>query len=227
MQNKTLTRVWLHLLLGCLFMVFSGLAYRLTAKQLDVMANAPVLPKVAFSEFPYEFGQWRGTELPLSETVLDVANNEDYISRRYWNERGDMDVTFYLAYTSIPVNMDGHRPTVCYVGSGWLHEGTEEVELEPLVGSAVTVLIHKFRKPMSSFPDISVLNYYIVSGQATTDYKAFSGLKYRRIVRDRKQPRYVAQVQISSTSPTAPVEFARQIVPMIWHYMPELEVSEE
>lgn len=226
MQNEGLMRLWFHLGVGCLLMVFSGLAYRLTAKQLDLLAQSPVLRKVLFSGFPYEAGPWMGEELPLDETVLKVANNEDYISRRYWNAERDMEVTFYIAYTSKPINMDGHRPTVCYAGNGWLHEETKEVEVDPVYGDGVAALLHTFRRPMSSFPKVYVLNYYIVSGQVTTDHRAFGGLRYRRVIQSSNNPRYVAQVQISSTSSTAALEFARQVAPMVWSYLPDLNSRE-
>jgi EpsI family protein len=220
MLTKRIATLWCYLLLGCLFLMVSGATHRLMARKLAILSESPPVRNVPFSGFPYTIGPWVGSELPLSETVVEVAGNDDYLSRRYVNAADDMEVTLYLAYTSTPVNMEGHRPQVCYVGSGWIHEGTDPLEIEPVYGPAIQVLMHHFRKPMSSFPEVAVLNYYIVSGQATTDHKAFSGLRYRRIIQSGSRPRYVAQVQISSTSEAAATAFARRIIPLVWNYMP-------
>ena len=221
MQNKVIIKIWLHLVLGCLILLVSSVIFNFAAKDLDAAADIPVFPKVPFSNFPSGLGQWQGTELPISETVLQIANNDDYLSRRYRNIREDIEVTFYLAYTATPVNMSGHRPAVCYVGSGWLHEGTEKTEIEFSSGKKIPCLIHRFRKPMSSFPDIYVLNYYIVNGQVTIDHNAFAGLKFRRLIQSKDQPRYVVQLQISSSSPKVAIAFAETVSPLIWAYLPQ------
>ena len=225
MQKKEIKKIWRYLLSGCLIVSLFGIAYRLAAQKLDISSDTPVFTKVPFADFPYEISYWRGTELPISETILKVANNDDYISRRYWNIQSNQEVTLYLAYTVTPVSMEGHRPRVCYVGSGWVHESTKEVTVDPLRGKAITCLIHRFRKPMSSLSDIYVLNYYIVSGNVTTDHRAFSGLRYRRITQSKHEPRYVAQIQISSISSDAAESFAKQIAPMIWDYLPARPLS--
>ena len=221
---RTVYRIWFALFSGCILLILSGIAYRLFALQLDALAKEPMAPAVPFSSFPYSIGSWSGYEVPLSEVVLEVSGNEDHLNRRYLNRENPAEVNLYLAYTSQPRTMLGHRPLVCYVNSGWQHEGTEEITIMTADGGQLTTLLHKFRLPLA-VSGINVINYYYVNGSLTTDHNEFFRLKFRSIQNSKQHPRYVIQVQVSSFSEKAAIDFAREIAPLVLVHLPEAKAA--
>ncbi len=207
-------------LLACVLLLGAGYGYRYAAVRLDALAKAPLLPSVPLSSFPYRVGQWEGEDQALSETTLQVAGNDDYVNRSYRLSGADSVVSFYAAYTSQPRTMRGHRPDVCYVGAGWMLEQTEQRQIQTADGQTIPVLLHYFRKPPPDLTRLIVLNYYLINGQTTADYRAFSGLRWRLPSLSREQVRYVAQVQVASTSATAAISFAAVAAPLVESYMP-------
>ena len=85
--------------------------------------------------------------MPISETVLKVAGNDDYLSRFYVNPKVQAGATLYVGYTAEPRRMLGHRPQVCYVGSGWVHDYTNQEVIRTAKGKEQDCLIHRFYKP--------------------------------------------------------------------------------
>lgn len=217
---KLYKTVWFSTFLSCAVLLTAGYAYRKAAQRLDVLVKEPILPVIPLSVFPYEIGSWEGEDQPLRETVLEVAGNDDYLSRSYRNRDLNHYVNLYVAFTSQPRNMLGHRPRVCYPGAGWVHDRTDNQEIALNQDQMLPVLLHYFHKPFMEQTRIIVLNYYIINGRITRDYEDFSGIRWRLPTLSRKQIRYVAQVQISSTSVTAVQSFAAEIAPLIQPFMP-------
>ena len=177
--------------------------YRLFAERLDAQSSVSVLPSIPLQDFPYQIGPWEGVDVPISETVLKVAANDDYISRLYVDRSRNMKVTLYVAYTAEPRRMLGHRPMVCYVASGWIHDGTQQAQIETLAGQEIPCLVHRFHKPGLNYQDTVVANYYVVNGTLTSDHKSFSGIRWRRPKVTNGRPDYVAQIQMMSDSEQA------------------------
>lgn len=223
MSSPKQIRFWPAILISIILLVISGYTYRLYAKKLDALTHSPLLPQIPLSQFPLDIGFWKGMDVPLSDTVLKVAANEDHISRRYRNEQTQAEVNLYLAYTSQPRNMLGHRPRVCYVNSGWIHEDTKNILIHPAAEETTGCLLHTFLKQDNNSIRLSVLNYYILNGQVTTDHNLFSGLRYRSLRSTRKNPRYVAQIQVNSRSSREATAFTELIEPLILSYMPEIK----
>lgn len=210
---------WFSVFLSCVTLLTAGYAYRKTAEHLDALK--PMLqPAIPLSVLPYEIGSWEGKDQPLRETVLAVAGNDDYVNRSFVNRDLSSYVNLYVAFTSQPRNMLGHRPRVCYVGSGWIHDSTEEHEIVTEEGQVIPVLIHYFHKPFPEQTRVIVLNYYIINGRITRNHEDFSGIWWRVPTFSRKKIRYVAQVQVSSTSATAVLSFAAEVAPIIQPFMP-------
>jgi len=211
---------WFSVFLSCVVLLTAGYAYRVTARHLDALVKEPILPAIPLSVIPYQIGTWEGEDQPLSETILEVAGNDDYINRSYQDSDTGLYVNLYVAFTGQPRNMLGHRPRVCYVGAGWVHDGTEQQEIVLEQGEVIPVLLHYFHKPTPEKTRVVVLNYYLINGTVTSDYRDFSGIVWRLPTFSRKQIRYVAQVQVSSTSATAVRAFAPDIAPLIRSFMP-------
>ena len=217
---KLFKSVWFHVFLACSLLLLSGYVYKKAALRLDALVKKPIPPTAPLSTFPYEAGSWRGQDQPLRETVLQVAGNDDYINRSYHNQELDYYVNLYVAFTSQPRNMLGHRPQVCYPGAGWVPDNIEKQDLELDSGKIIPVLIHTFHKPTPEQTRVVVLNYYIINGTVTSDHRDFSGIQWRLLTLSRKRVRYVAQVQISASSATAVLAFAKEIAPLLQPFMP-------
>ena len=117
--------------------------------------------------------------------------------------------------------MQGHRPQVCYVGGGWIHDSTAPSKVISLSGRTIPCLIHRFHKPAPQNDEIVVLNFYILNGQLTADESGFSSVGWRtpNIVGD--PARYVAQVQISSVLENSVRKAARDMTDLILDFFPD------
>ena len=207
--------------IAILTLLGSRYLYRFLGDFLKAQSSHRILPVIPLSQFPYYVGPWEGVDVPISGTVLKVAANDDYLSRSYVDPVKHLQCTIYVAYTSEPRRMLGHRPRACYVGSGWVHDRTEERILGMSNGREVPCLVHRFHKGGLDYQDVVVLNYYIINGSITSDHKQFSGLRWRRPRMSQRRVDYVAQVQISSVSEAAIESMARDLTEEILRYFPE------
>jgi len=199
--------------LAVLALLLSGAAYRVMASRLKLITGTQVKLPVALSNFPLEVGGWVGRDVPISETVQRVAGNDDFVNRLYVKEMEELWANVYIAYSARPRNMLGHRPQVCYVGGGWVHDGTQKSEFTTNLGRRVPCLVHRFHRPAPETEEIVVLNFYVVNGQFTNDESVFSGLGWRTPNIGGNPARYVAQVQIGS----ALIRTARS---ELWSFIP-------
>jgi EpsI family protein len=199
-------------LAAALLLLLSDRGYQVLEQRFSAFAGMQVMPKIPFEYFPRSIGGWEGQDVPISETVLKIAANDDYVCRRYYHAEKQLSASLYIAYTGQPQRMLGHRPQVCYVGSGWTHDGSRQEGLTTPEGRELDVLVHRFSKKGLAEQHIWVLNYYVVNGLVTSDHGAFSGLKWRRPQVRNGRAGYVAQVQISSTSEQAASALSDQIL---------------
>ena len=216
-NKKTIGIAWA---LAMVLLVVVGICYRLMATKMNVIVTTPIKLDVPLSEFPMRIGQWIGRDVPLSETILEVAANDDFLSRLYVNESNNQWANVYIAYTARPRTMLGHRPQVCYPANGWTHENTEHVQVISNSGRKIRCLLHNFQKPTSESEEIIVLNYYIVNGRLTDDENVFSGLGWRTPNINGNVARYVAQVQISSLQEMSVRSAAKDFTDLVLGYFP-------
>jgi len=206
-----------------LFFLGSGVLYRLFAERLNALSLVSVLPAIPLQDFPYQIGPWEGVDVPISETVLKVAANDDYVSRLYVDRNRNMKASLYVAYTAEPRRMLGHRPMVCYVASGWIHDGTQQDQIETLAGQEIPFLVHQFHKPGLAYQDAVVVNYYVVNGTLTADHKSFSGIRWRRPKITNGRPDYVAQIQTMSDSEQASRSLAIELSDYLLRHFHKIE----
>ncbi|NLK40762.1 MAG: exosortase-associated EpsI family protein [Planctomycetes bacterium] len=216
----SLSRAILLGLLGLVIIAGAGAYYHHLAHQYSILADAPLLPSIPLENFPLEWGNWQGHDVPISETVLKVAGVDDYISRYYVNPELKSGVSLYVGYTAEPRRMLGHRPRVCYVGSGWIHGHTHTETLRTKQGNTLECLIHRFYKTGLDYEEVFVLNYYVFNGQLTTDHTLFDGLRWRRPKEIDGRLAYVAQVQISGATEQSVRLFAQDAADELMTYMP-------
>jgi hypothetical protein len=209
-------------LIALAIMLVSGLIYRDLYLKLDKQLSQPVKLPVPLSAFPIELGSWVGQDVPISETVQEVAGNDDFINRFYRNTDNQYGVSLYVAYSARPRYMQGHRPTACYVGGGWDHEGTDHKTLKTISQQEIACMIHRFHRIIPYDQTIYVLNFYLVNGQITLDEKRFSGIASRGPNLKADPARYVAQIQIMSQAEAAVLQAGQDIVDTIMRYFPDI-----
>jgi len=206
-------------------LILSGVAYRVLASRLQLIADTPVRLPVPLSAFPSEIGSWVGTELPIPTTAREYMEKnfaDDFFSRRYINSINKAWADVYVVYcSSRPGGILGHQPRICYPGFGWVHDGTERSRFVSRAGQEVPCLMHRFHKPEPAQEQTIVLNFYILNGQITADESDFSGPFGRRPNIARDPARYVAQVQISSILENSIRAAAENMTDLILDYLPD------
>ena len=209
------------ILLAIAILIASGFVYRYTEKKYGKDSLREVVLPVPLNEFPLLVGNWEGLDIPLSDAVQKVAGNDDFVNRQYINKSENKWASFYLAYTGQPRNMIGHRPSICYVGAGWIHDNTEITEFESKHGIKYPCLIHHFSRPKPDSTSVVVLNYYILNGTPTNKESEFNSLSFRLPNIDGEIAKYVAQIQVSSSVKSSVLEFAALTADDIIKYLPD------
>src|SRR2546426_4034673 len=116
----------------------------------------PILTKKPFAEFPLTIGErWKGKELGLDQTILDVLKLSDYMMRGYVLQPGRTDqregksapVWLYVGfYQSQRTGSTYHSPKNCLPGAGWQFVEADHAAVPVPGGTFITlnkVLIEK------------------------------------------------------------------------------------
>ena len=212
----------LVLLLAFVLLISAGVAYRILASRLEIVTSTAISLPVPLSAFPMQIGNWQGKDVPIPENIQRVAGNDDFLNRVYINETTNQWANIYIAYSGRPRNMLGHRPDICYVGGGWVHDSTDESSFVSSYGRDYTCLIHRFHMPAPRTDQIVVLNYYILNGQITADDSGFSGVSMRTPNIAGDPARYVTQIQISSALENATRSLAYDAADIVMKYFPDV-----
>ena len=215
--------IWFACLLAVVLLLSSGITYRILAAHLELIADTPINLPVPLSEFPTKVGNWTGEDVPIPESTQRAAQNDDFLNRLYLNTSNNEWTNVYIAYTARPRTMLGHKPQICYVGSGWVLDHTEEMEIISRTGRNIPCLIHYFHTPTPKYEERVILNYYIVNGQITNDESGFSGLGWRTPNISGNIARYVTQIQISSAFENSIISAAKDLTELILDYFPDAE----
>lgn len=209
------------LILSIILVALSGVAYRVLASRLKSIVGVPIELPVPLSAFPMQVDSWVGKDVPIPANIQRIAGNDDFLNRLFINEPNKQWANVYVAYSARPRTMQGHRPRVCYVGGGWIHDSTEQSQVFSKTGMAVPCLIHRFHKPAPENTEIVVLNFYILNGQLTCDESGFSGVAWRTPNIAGNAARYIAQVQISSVLENSVLAAAKDMTDLILDYFPD------
>jgi hypothetical protein len=207
--------------ISIVLVMLSGVTYRALASRLKTVVGTAIELPVPLSDFPMQVDSWAGKDVPIPANIQKVAGNDDFLNRLYINESDRQWANVYVAYSARPRTMSGHRPQVCYVGGGWIHDSTEQSQVFTNSGFAVPCLIHRFHKPAPDNTEIVVLNYYILNGQLTNDESGFSGVSWRTPNIGGNAARYIAQIQISSVLENSVCSAAKDFTDSILDYFPD------
>jgi hypothetical protein len=213
--------VWIVWMLAILLLLCAGIVYRVTAKQMNLVFDTSIKLPYPLSTFPTEVGNWSGKDVPIPYNIQRIAGNDDFLNRLYTNEMTKEWANIYIAYSARPRTMLGHKPEVCYVGSGWILDSTESSKVISASGTTIPCLVHRFHKPAPDDIKVVVLNFYILNGQITSDESSFSGLGWSAPNIAGNPARYVAQVQISSTVENYTRVVAKDMTGLILEFLPD------
>jgi hypothetical protein len=207
--------------IAILLLVTSGITYRVLAYRLNLVVSTPVKLPVPLSSFPKQIGHWSGENVPIPKNIQLVARNDAFLNRLYTNKSNNQWANVYIAYTAHPRTMLGHRPQICYVAGGWVHESSNQTSVTSSEGREFPCLLHRFHRPYPETEATVVLNFYIVNGQITSNEGVFSGVGWRTPNINGDPARYVTQVQISSVFENSIRSIARDIAEVILDYFPD------
>ena len=210
--------VWI---LAVLLLVSSGITYRVLASRLKLVVDTPIELPVPLSAFPMQVGHWAGKDVRIPPNIQRAAGNDAFLNRLFINKMSNQWANIYIAYTAHPRTMLGHRPQICYVAGGWVHDGTEFTNETSIADRAIPCLLHRFRRPSPETEEIVVLNFYIVNGRLTSDERVFSGVGFRTPNIDGDPARYVTQVQISSMFENSVRSAAKDFAELVLDYFPD------
>ncbi len=213
--------VYLVWILAVFLLISSGITYRVLASRLKLIVDTPVELPVPLSAFPKKIGHWVGKDVPIPKNIQTVAGNDAFLNRLFINDLSNEWANVYVAYTAHPRTMLGHRPQICYVAGGWVHDNTELTDMTSVTGREFPCLLHRFHRPAPETEETVVLNFYIVNGQLTSDERVFSGVGWRTPNIDGNPARYVTQVQISSVFENSIRSAAKDIVELILDFFPD------
>ena len=215
------TPVWCFWIVAILLLIFAGITYRVLASKLELITKTPIMLPVPLRMFPTQVGNWSGIDVPIPPNVQRIAGNDDYLNRQYTNTLTNSWADIYVAYTARPRTMIGHRPEICYVGGGWIHDSTLSSEVMTRSGRTIPCSIHRFHWPSAEGQELVVLNFYIVNGQVTADESVFTGVGWRTPNIAGNLARYVAQVQISSILENSVRSAAKDMIHLIFEFFPD------
>ncbi len=146
-----------------------------TAVFLRIHDREEVLPpRKPLASLPLQFGSWSGSDLSISDDVLEVLGHGDFLSRIYREDGiGLPYVDLFIAY--FPSQRFGdtiHSPKNCLPGSGWV----------PLQSSRVTL----------SFPNYAPFsaNRYIIAKGSDRQLVLYWYLAHARPVASEYWARY-------------------------------------
>jgi hypothetical protein len=219
------TPVWLAGTLAVLLLVAAGVAYRVVASELRTVLNTVIELPVPLRQVPLHIRDWTGEELPipaLTKVYMETNFADDFISRRYVNDRQRLWADVYVVYcSSRRGGILGHQPLVCFPAHGWIHDQTVSSQITSRAGRPIPCLVHEFHKPAPEYQQIVVLSFYVLNGQVTLREKDFSGFLGRMPNLSGDPARYVAQVQISSTFEHFVRVAATDMVDTILSFLPD------
>ncbi len=79
-----------------------------------------VPPATTLASFPHELESWAGTDVPISEEILQTLGPGEFLQRTYENRHtAEPGVDLYLAYLPNYHEWNRHLPQVCLAATGW------------------------------------------------------------------------------------------------------------
>ena len=100
-----------------------------TAAMGAVASRQEIIPaRASLATFPLVLGEWRGTEQPVGQDLVEALKADDTIMAIYGRETEPMPVGLWMAYySSQREGRSVHSPATCLPGGGWQMQTLETV----------------------------------------------------------------------------------------------------
>jgi hypothetical protein len=212
---------WHNWLLAISAVLLCGTFSRIAMSRLTLISQSPVLLPVALNNFPHQVSDWADQNMQIPDYIKKMTVADDFLYRFFVNKSSNQWVNLYVAYSGRPGTMLGHRPEICYVAEGWIHESSQMSQFYDAAGKSIPCTIHRFHKPGNDYEDMVVLNFYVLNGRIVNAEKDFSGLGWRIPNLNGNPAHYVAQVQISSVLENTVRTAAKDMIWDILGFLPD------
>jgi EpsI family protein len=145
--------------------------------------EAAFVPHRTLGAFPRDIAGWHGTDLALSDRIVQAAGVDEYIDRTYSSASG-AEVELYIGfYRNQRTDKWIHSPKNCLPAAGW--EPVRSGEMEIRVGSQARIRVNDYLI-QNGLDRLQVLYWYQGRGRATAnEYKAKLWLMYDAATRNR------------------------------------------
>jgi len=183
-------------------------------------------PYRQLSAFPLQAGEWLGTDVPISEDVLESLGKGDFLQRHYTRGESDPPLDLFLAF--FPSQVAGntvHSPQHCLPGWGWSPVEHGLLRLSRPTGGTLTV--NRYLVERAGNRDL-VLYWYQSCGRViASEYWAKFYLMINLIRWNRSDGGFVRIVtpvipnEALSGAQQRAVAFADKIVPQLDAYIPD------
>jgi len=209
--------------------ILAAVLLAVTAGFLQVRNHAEVIPQhLPLSSFPQQLQDWSGTDIPISQEVLDVLGAGDFLLRVYRKpqQASEPYVDLFVAY--FPSQRAGdtiHSPKHCLPGAGWLPVESSRIQIS-LPG---TEPFPANRYVIAKGPDRQlVLYWYLAHGRSVASeywakfYLVADSMRLNRS--DGSLIRVTTALRADETADAAQqrlLSFASNVVPQIDQYVPQ------
>ena len=188
----------------------------------------PTLSKKPFSQFPLAINdKWRGKELGMEQSVLDILKLSDYMMRVYLPPQGAQvpatPLWLYVGYyQSQRTGSTYHSPKNCLPGSGWQFVETDQVVVP--VADAQSIQINKVLIQKGLDKQL-ILYWYQDRGRViASEYWAKGYMIWDAMTQNRTDGSLVRiSVPVTTTTEDAyqySLGFLRDVWPLLLDYMP-------
>lgn len=108
--------------LAALFILLASSFLRASLSMSYIYSKMPRIanpPRIHFTSFPMEIGEWNGERLALQPWEFDMLEPDDYLIAEYRKDSGQW-VNIYVAYwDTISKGPGPHSPEICIPSAGW------------------------------------------------------------------------------------------------------------
>ena len=192
-----------------LLMLVGGLTYHVIAARLPVPKTAAPIDPDALERISMQIAGWVGEDIPIDDDIISRTGTDAHINRRYSRGNGLESVMLYATCGANIGALIGHRPEICYAGSGWAPVDCLSVELPLTDGTELPCSIFEFSRSGLRVQRVVVLNYFIADGQHYGNASATRSRAGYRLA----EVRYITQVQIiASVNLNVSSDSAKRIV---------------
>jgi len=177
------------------------------------------------SSFPYQIGDWRGTEVRIPAWALEVLGAGEFLERSYGRTAAEPSIDFFLAY--FPTQRAGstmHSPQNCLPGAGWMPVEFSRIQLPRPGGGNVTINHYVLANGLDR---MLVLYWYQAHGRVVaSEYWAKFYLVADSIRTNRSDGALVrlatpiARNESIATAEQRSTDFVQEVLPLLDHYIP-------